>query len=80
MSDLTTLAAVKARLRIAGMSDDWLFGMLITQASQFIQAWLNRSLAVASYTETRDGTGSRTMMFANYPVTSVSSQIGRAHV
>ena len=73
MSDLTTLASVKARLRIAGMSDDWLFGMLITQASQFIQAWLNRSLGEASYTETRDGTGSRTMMFANYPVTSVSS-------
>lgn len=75
MADLTTLAAVKAKLRIATgtTTDDTLLGTLITQASGFIQAWLNRTFASQSYTEVRDGTGNQTLMFANYPVTAVSS-------
>jgi predicted transglutaminase-like cysteine proteinase len=71
--DLTTLVAVKAKLRVTGTGDDAMLGTMITQASQFIQAWLNRTFASASYTETRDGTGTQTMMFANYPVTAVAS-------
>lgn len=73
MADLTTLAAVKAKLRITSTGDDTLLGTLITQASGFIQAWLNRTFASQSYTEVRDGTGNPVMMFANYPVTAVSS-------
>lgn len=75
MSDLTTLAAVKAKLRIATgtTTDDALLGTLITQASQFIQAWLNRTFASQAYSDVRDGTGTGVLMFPNYPVTAVAS-------
>lgn len=75
MSDLTSLAAVKVKLRIAAgtVADDGLIATLITQASQFIQALINRNLASQAYTETRDGTSTSVLMFANYPVTAVAS-------
>jgi hypothetical protein len=74
MGDLTTLATTKAWLGIpTGTTEDTLLNRLITAASGFIQSWLNRQLLSASYTETRDGHGGPTMVFANYPVTAVAS-------
>lgn len=80
--DLTTLADVKAWLQTGQTAfpttDDALLSRLITAASQFIQVWLNRPLAVQDWIETRDGLGSALgagevrYQFAAFPVSAVS--------
>jgi hypothetical protein len=73
--DLTTLADVKAWLQTGQAAfpttDDALLTRLIASASQYIQTWLNRQIASASYLETRDGTGGCRLQFACFPVTVV---------
>lgn len=77
MADLTTLANVKAWMGLPAdnTDDDVLLNRLISSASAFIQTWLNRSFASQAYNEARDGTGGARMMFADYPVTAVSSVV-----
>jgi hypothetical protein len=73
--DLCALADVKAWLQTGQTAfpdtDDTLLTRLITAASQFIQSWLNRQIALGDWQETRDGTGGQRLAFANFPVTSV---------
>lgn len=75
--DLTTLADVKAWLQTGQSAfpptDDALLARLITAASDYIQAWLNRSIALADYLEVRDGTGGQRLQFACFPVIAVLS-------
>jgi hypothetical protein len=72
--DLTTLATVKAYLSppLVTTTDDALLSRLITAASAFIQSWLNRTIASASYSETRNGTGGTRLFLRNRPVTAVA--------
>jgi hypothetical protein len=76
-TDLTTLADVKAWLQTGQTSfpatDDALLTRLITAASQYIQTWLNRQIALADYLEVRDGSGGDRLQFACFPVTAVLS-------
>src|SRR5439155_67908 len=46
---------------------------LIRAASQFIQTWLNRQVALGDWQESRDGTGGQRLAFANIPVVAVLS-------
>lgn len=73
--DLTTLAEVKAWLQTGQsafpITDDALLTRLITAASQYVQSWLNRSVALADYLETRDGTGGEALQFSCFPVSDV---------
>ena len=75
--DLTTLGEVKAWLQTGQAAfpdtDDALLTRLITAASQFIQKWLNRTIASADWYEVRDGTGGQRLTFGNFPVTAVLS-------
>ncbi|WP_207000735.1 phage head-tail connector protein [Trinickia mobilis] len=71
--DLTTLANVKSWLGSGTAIDDAILTRIITSYSQYIQTWLNRTIASAPYTEKRTGSGSNTMALANYPCTAVSS-------
>src|SRR5579875_3868416 len=73
--DLTTLANVKSYLSppLTTTADDALLSRLITAASQFIESWLNRTIASAAYTDTRNGTGGTRLFLRNRPVTAVSS-------
>jgi hypothetical protein len=75
--DLTTLADVKAWLQTGQAAfpatDDALLTRLMTAASQYIQTWLNRPIALTDYLETRDGTGGHRLQFACFPVTAVST-------
>jgi hypothetical protein len=52
-------------------TDDALLTRLITAASQFIQSWLQRQIAVSDWIEVRDGNGGQRMAFANFPVSAV---------
>lgn len=74
-NDLTTLANVKGYL---GLTDnvqarDDLLQRLITACSMFIESILNRTFAIADYTEQRNGNNADTMVARYYPVTDVSS-------
>jgi len=75
--DLTTLADVKAWLQTGQSAfpptDDALLTRLITAASQYIQTWLNRSIAQSDYLEIRDGTGGHRLQFGCFPVSAVLS-------
>ncbi|WP_213308186.1 head-tail connector protein [Paraburkholderia sacchari] len=71
--DLTTLANAKQWLNVTTANDDQLLTRLVSAASQFVQTWLNRTIASASYTEKHTGSGSNTLALPNYPITAVSS-------
>jgi hypothetical protein len=71
--DLSTLANVKQWLNVTGSVDDALLARLLTSVSNFIQSWLNRTIAATVYTETLDGVGGQYLMLPNYPVTAVAS-------
>ena len=75
--DLTTLDDVKTWLQTGQSAfpdtDDALLTRLITAASQFIQLWLQRQIALGDWQEVRDGTGGQRLAFASIPVTAVLS-------
>ncbi|HEV8679334.1 MAG TPA: hypothetical protein VGQ90_08160 [Stellaceae bacterium] len=75
--DLTTLADVKSWLQTGQnpfpSADDGLLTRLLTAASQFIQIWLNRQIALGDWQEVRDGSGGTRLAFANFPVSEVLS-------
>src|SRR5690242_13553606 len=73
MTALTTVDNVKKWLGISGTTDDGMLSRLVTAVSTAIESFLSRSLAQATYTETRDGNGRRALMLGNYPVTAVAS-------
>lgn len=80
--DLTTLADVKAWLQTGQSAfpatDDALLTRLVTAASQYIQTWLNRQIALQDWIEIRDGLGTALgrrdvrYQFAAFPVSAVS--------
>jgi hypothetical protein len=70
-NDLTTLANVKQWLKITTTNDDALLSILITAASQYIETFCDRDFVQKQYAEVRDGKGTHSMQFANYPVSSV---------
>jgi hypothetical protein len=73
--DLCQLSDVTAWLQTGQnpfpTTDDALLTRLITAASQFIQSWLLRRIAVSDWIELRDGNGGQRMAFANFPVSAV---------
>lgn len=72
--DLTTLAHVKSWLGITNENSDVLLQRLITSASRFIMAYLNRgSLARTEYNEVYDGYGHDFMLLRQYPLISINS-------
>jgi hypothetical protein len=75
--DLLTLADLKSWLQIAlqsSGSDDRNLATLITaMSSDVLRETGLASFAAANYTETRDGTGTDTILPRNFPINSVSS-------
>jgi hypothetical protein len=71
--DLTTLAKVKSFLKLSVSTDDVLLASLITGLSEWAQDQMNRSIAVAVYTDRFSGNGQRKHFFSRGPVTAVYS-------
>lgn len=71
--DLTVIANVQQWLPSGAGTDTALLTRLISAESQRIQAWLSRTIASASYTDTYDGKNTLAMPLANFPVTAVAS-------
>lgn len=74
-NDLTDLNTLKTTLRVTHSNDDALLQILITNVSDFIQKWLNRTFAVTNYTDIIDGQGygAQKIILANTPIVSVTS-------
>lgn len=76
MADLTTLANVRQYLNSTGVTanatDDALLTRLVSAASAFVQRWLDRDFLLASYVETRSGTGTTLLIPRQFPVVSVT--------
>jgi hypothetical protein len=64
---------VKTYLGLLTANDDAYLTRLVTSASSYVQSWMGRQILSTAYAETRNGTGSQILAFANYPVTAVSS-------
>lgn len=73
--DLTTVAAVQAYLNTTLATTNDLIQVLITAISRWAMTACSRDFRLATYTETRNGRGSDTMLLANFPVASVSSVV-----
>lgn len=73
--DLTTLPEVKQYLGIpdAVTTQDALLSRLISAASQYMQSWMSRVIALQTYNEVRNGMGGQTMVLLNQPIVSVAS-------
>ena len=73
--DLTTLAAVKGWRSppLTTTADDAQIARVIAAASAFILRYLQRNLASQSYSETRNGSGGRSLMLRQAPVTVLAS-------
>jgi uncharacterized phiE125 gp8 family phage protein len=71
MTDLTTLASVKAYIGMTGTTDDALIGQLIGAYSQAVCSMLNRVILSGPVEIWRDGRGGRTLSLPDYPVTDI---------
>jgi hypothetical protein len=75
--DLTTLAAVKAWRSppITTTADDPQIARLVGAASAFILRYLQRNLVSQTYHEIRNGSGGRSLLLREAPVTAIASLI-----
>lgn len=72
--DLTTLASLEQFLTLAsGNGDEALLSALISAASAVMVTYCGRQFLEQSFTETRDGKGTRVMPLLNTPIVSVAS-------
>lgn len=72
--DLTTLQNVKDWLSITDTNSDKVIARLITASSGTFLTAINRgTFLTSSYTDTRDGTGTDSIILINYPITAVAS-------
>lgn len=72
--NLTTLGNLKSWLKVKSSDDDNLLQRLITQVSGLIYSYLQRpSFVKTTYTDVRNGSGTRRVWLENWPVIAVSS-------
>jgi hypothetical protein len=72
--DLTTLEKVRAHIGTdVDARVDATLAALISSSSAWVVSQLGRNILSATYTETRDGDGSRRLLLKNFPVSSVTS-------
>jgi hypothetical protein len=73
MGDLTTRAVVRVAVpRLAAVADAEV-DRLISEASDLIETWCNRTFAQATFTETYDADGSGRLFLRQRPVVSITS-------
>jgi uncharacterized phiE125 gp8 family phage protein len=80
VTDLTSVASVKAQLGINGTADDALLAVLVTAYSAWVETYLGRKLLSTTHSITRSGRGQRQIQLPQWPVTAISSLMidGRA--
>jgi len=71
LNDLITLAQLKEWLGISGTGEDSLLNRIGAEACRRVETYCGRTFASATYNEWLDGTGTRSLLLRNYPVTEV---------
>lgn len=71
----TSIPAVKSYLRIpsTNVDDDGLIRSLVDAVNMELAQSLQRNILSADYTDIRNGTGTKSLVLPNYPITAVSS-------
>ena len=67
------LSEFKAYLWITDTSQDTLLEILLNSANDFVESYIGRQIAEATYTEYKDGDGQRIILLDNYPVNTITS-------
>jgi hypothetical protein len=75
MSDLTTLAAVKAYAGVTNANQDDIISPLITAYSDWVREYCNRSFSIESFDIYRSGRGQCAIMLPQQPIVSIQSVI-----
>ena len=70
---IITLSEFKAYLWITDSSQDTLLDILLNSANDFVESYIGRQIAEATYTEYKDGDGQRIILLDNYPVNTITS-------
>ncbi|HHT9153891.1 MAG TPA: head-tail connector protein [Candidatus Hypogeohydataceae bacterium YC40] len=70
---LTTLAAVKEYLGLAGTGEDSLLNRLMDWATNFIHSYCGRIFLQGNYDEYYDGDGTDSLLSHQFPIVSVNS-------
>lgn len=73
MSDLTSVAAVKAYLGKTDGGDDTVLQSMVTAYSEWVRTYTSRGFSVETYDIWRSGRGNVVMMVPQWPVVSVVS-------
>ena len=71
--DLTTLANAKEYLGLTNTVNDSLISRLISAASNFMQTWMSRTIALQTYNDVRNGMNGNRMVLLNQPIVSIIS-------
>lgn len=72
MTDLTTVAAVKAYAGIASTADDALLASLVSAYSQWVRSFTNRDFTVGDYELWRGGRGQSVLLTPQFPIVDVT--------
>lgn len=72
MTDLTTLASVKAFAGVTGTVDDDLISAMVTAYSQWVRSFTNRDFTAGTYDLWRSGRGSQVLLTPQFPITDVT--------
>ena len=80
MTDLTTLAAVKAYASVGTDANDAMLSALITGYSDLVRAYTGRDFTLQSYLQSFDGRNSAMLILPQWPVVAVTAVLvdGRA--
>jgi uncharacterized phiE125 gp8 family phage protein len=73
VTDLTTVAAVKAYLGLATVADDAQLQSLVTAYSQFVRSWTGRDFTVQTYDLWRSGRGQVMLMTPQWPIVGIAA-------
>jgi hypothetical protein len=73
MPTFVTVAEVKTALRITDTSQDTELSQIIDRVEARLQGAMNRQLALASYTESYCGTGTRELLLHSYPLRDLTA-------
>lgn len=73
MTDLTTVAAVKAFAAINGTGDDVLLASMVSAYSQWVRSFTNRDFTAGTYDLWRSGRGQTVLLLPQFPITGITA-------
>lgn len=73
MTDLTTLSSAKGYLGLGVSTDDAVISSLISAYSEWARSYMNRDIALTSYTRLFSGRNTARLILPQWPIVSITS-------